>query len=78
MRRLIALFLGYATRLRFPWLAAITACLFLLDVVIPDMIPFADEVLLGLLTAVFASWRRTRVNENGDVGVEVAEGSDAP
>ncbi|MDJ0789576.1 MAG: hypothetical protein QNK05_22510 [Myxococcota bacterium] len=78
MRRLIALLLGYTSRLRFPWLAAITACLFLLDVAIPDMIPFADEVLLGLLTALFASWRRTRVNGDGEGGVERVKGSDAP
>lgn len=75
MRRLIAFFVGYAARLRFPWLAAVTAGLFVLDVLIPDMIPFADEVLLGMLTAVFGSWRRGRGNGDEVDGVERVESS---
>jgi Family of unknown function (DUF6116) len=45
------------SRLKFPQLLAVTAGLFLLDLVIPDLIPFADEILLGLATALFALWR---------------------
>ena len=42
-----------------------TAVLFILDVLIPDMIPFVDEVLLGLLTILLASIRRkTRVGSS--------------
>ena len=40
----------FAAKLRFPTLFLITAGLFLLDLVIPDVIPFADELLLGLGT----------------------------
>ena len=43
--------------MRFPWLFAGTAALFILDVLIPDMIPFVDEVLLGLLTILLATIR---------------------
>ena len=50
----------FAERLRFPQLFVLTAGLFLLDLIVPDLIPFADEVLLGLLTLLFASWRRKR------------------
>jgi hypothetical protein len=56
----IAPILGWATQLRFPWLVAITATLFVLDLAIPDFVPFADEVLLGLLTIVLASFRRRK------------------
>jgi len=45
------------SRLKFPQLLAVTAGLFLLDLVIPDLIPFADEIMLGLATALFALWR---------------------
>ena len=45
------------SRLKFPQLLAVTAGLFLLDLLIPDLIPFADEILLGLATALFALWR---------------------
>jgi hypothetical protein len=48
---------GVTSRLKFPQLLAITAVLFILDVLIPDLIPFADEILLGLATALFALWR---------------------
>lgn len=58
-------FLAWASRLRFPMLFAGTAVLFILDVLIPDMIPFVDEVLLGLLTILLASIRRkTRVGSS--------------
>jgi hypothetical protein len=56
----IAPLMRYASRLRFPWLVAITATLFVLDLAIPDFVPFADEVLLGLLTIVLASFRRRK------------------
>jgi hypothetical protein len=47
-----------AARFRFPYLLLFTASLFVLDLLIPDFIPFADEVLLGLATALFASLRK--------------------
>jgi hypothetical protein len=57
MRKLL---LAFAARLRFPWLFALTAGLFLLDLVVPDPLPFTDELLLGLLTLLFGAWRRRR------------------
>jgi hypothetical protein len=47
--------------LRFPWLLAITAAVFLVDLFVPDFVPLADEVLLGLLTMIFASLKRRSV-----------------
>jgi hypothetical protein len=47
-----------ASRLRFPQLFAFTATLFLLDLVIPDLIPFVDELLLGLATLLLGMWRQ--------------------
>lgn len=46
-----------ATRLRFPQLFAVTLALFLFDLVFPDLVPFVDELLLGLGTALFGLWR---------------------
>lgn len=48
-----------ARRLKFPKLLALTAVLFVVDFVVPDPIPFLDEILLGLATVVFARWRET-------------------
>lgn len=44
----------FADRLRYPQLFVITAGLFVVDLFVPDIIPFADEILLGLLTVLFA------------------------
>lgn len=52
--------LRFASGLRFPYLFAVAAALFLLDLLIPDLIPFADELLLGLVTLILASIRRRR------------------
>ena len=48
-----------AGRLKFPQLFAFTATLFLLDLVIPDLIPFVDEILLGLATLLLGSMKAT-------------------
>jgi len=44
--------------LRFPYLLALTATLFVIDLVVPDVIPWADEILLGLATLLLARIRR--------------------
>ena len=48
-----------AGRLKFPQLFAFTATLFLLDLVIPDLIPFVAEILLGLATLLLGSMKAT-------------------
>ena len=55
---ILAAFLEFADRLRFRQLFLLTAGLFFLDLLIPDMIPFIDELILGLLTLLFAAWRK--------------------
>ncbi|QQR73200.1 MAG: hypothetical protein IPJ17_17210 [Holophagales bacterium] len=46
-----------ATKLKFPQAFGVFVALFLLDLLIPDLIPFADEILLGLAAALFGMWR---------------------
>lgn len=48
----------YAERLRFPYLLLITALLFVFDLFVPDALPMADEILLGLGTLVLAGLRK--------------------
>ncbi len=50
----------YASTLRFPKLLAITAALFVIDLIFPDVVPFVDEILLGLISLLFASLRKRR------------------
>lgn len=55
---LLSRLMRFAAGLRFPKLLALTAALFILDLIIPDMIPFADEILLGLLSLLLASLKK--------------------
>ena len=50
--------LGFLSKLSFPRLFLITAALFVLDTAIPDFIPFADEILLGLGALLFGAIRK--------------------
>jgi len=52
---LLAPLIGFLGRLSFPRLFVLTAALFLADVVVPDFIPFADELLLGLGTLLLGN-----------------------
>jgi len=65
--------LKWAGKLRFPKLFALAAAVFLVDLFVPDFIPFADEILLGLATLLLGSLRRRR-----KTGAEPRGGAAAP
>jgi len=50
--------LAYAARLRFPTLFLIAMGLFVVDLIVPDVVPFVDEILLGLGTLLLSSWKK--------------------
>ena len=52
--------LGFLSKLSFPRLFLITAALFVLDTAIPDFIPFADEILLGLGALILSNWQKPK------------------
>ena len=49
-----------AGRLRHPALFFILVALFLLDLIVPDLLPFVDEAMLGLLAVLAGSWTKRR------------------
>ena len=49
--------------LRFPSLFLILGLVTLLDLLIPDFIPFADEIGLALLTLLFGSWKNRKAGK---------------
>jgi len=57
---LIAFLLRYLGRLRFPYLVLITGTLFVINLVVPDLIPFVDEILLALVTVLLAAFKKPR------------------
>ena len=59
--------MGFAARLRFPTLFFITLALWGVNMVIPDPVPLIDEIVMGLVTLMLATWKKPR-----------APGADAP
>lgn len=53
-------FRAWLEGLRFPMLLLLAAGLFVIDLLVPDAIPFVDEALLALVTIVLARLRRRR------------------
>lgn len=54
--------LRWLARLSYPRLFLLAAGLFVADVVVPDFIPFADELLLGLGTLLLANWKNRKAS----------------
>ncbi len=56
----------FASGLRFPTLFKLVAALFVVDFLVPDLIPFHDEILLALGTLLLGSLK-SRQRPAGDV-----------
>ena len=50
----------FAAGLRYPTLFKIVAALFVLDFLVPDMVPFYDEIVLALGTLLLGSLKSRR------------------
>jgi|TARA_B110000116_G_scaffold19044_1_gene15200 hypothetical protein len=51
---------GWLSRLRSWQLFLVAAALFVADLLIPDPIPFVDEIMLALTTLLLARWKGRR------------------
>jgi hypothetical protein len=60
--------LRWARGLRFRTLTLLTIALFAVNLVVPDAIPFVDELLMGLAALLLASLRKRR-EPDGEVPV---------
>ena len=58
---LINALLNRVARLRFPQLFALTAAVFVIYLLVPYPLPFADEILFVLLTVLFCLWKKGRI-----------------
>jgi hypothetical protein len=61
----------FASGLRFPVLFALVGGLFAVDLLLPDLVPFFDEVMLALGTLLLGSLRKRRPGAG-------AEGASSP
>ncbi len=65
---LIAVLLAFANQLKFKTLFIIVSALFITDLLVPDVIPFIDEIILGLMAIVLANWKKESTQKkNGDL-----------
>ena len=58
--RVLGAFQRFTGGLRFPQLLLLTFILFVGDVLIPDLIPLVDEILLGLITLMLGMWKQKK------------------
>ncbi len=54
--------------LRFPSLFMLFALLTLADIIVPDVIPLADEIGLALLTLLLGLWKDRRAHSRAQAG----------
>ena len=54
--------LRFGATLRFPQLFLLATALLVLDFLIPDLVPFADEIILGLLTLILGAVKKRPVD----------------
>jgi len=59
---------GYLESLRFPVLAILTAVALAVDLLIPDMVPWIDEIALLALTVLLGRIRHSRKAEGPETG----------
>ncbi|WP_323847272.1 DUF6116 family protein [Microbulbifer magnicolonia] len=57
---LVGWFLNYAKKLEHPQLFKWICAIFLVDLFIPDLLPFVDELLLGMATLYLGSRKKRR------------------
>lgn len=75
---LLDIILGFANQLKFKNLFLLILCLFVIDMLVPDMIPMIDEIILGLLTILLANWKKgsSRNKHENIIDGETIDGED--
>jgi hypothetical protein len=58
MNPLLSRLSRYFENLRFPWLMLIAALAFIVNLFVPDAVPFLDEILLGLVAVILGRLKR--------------------
>ena len=66
---LIERFLEFADGLKYRSQFLIILGILVLDLLIPDVIPFFDEIILGLVAVFLANWKKERQIEQEDQSI---------
>jgi hypothetical protein len=65
---LVGIVMRWASGLRFPFVFFLMAILFVLNLFIPDVIPFVDEIIMGLLAVLLANLRKKPESQRAETG----------
>ncbi len=57
---IVSLVLAFANQLKFKNLFLLIISLLIADLLIPDMVPFIDEIILGLLAIILGNWKKEK------------------
>ena len=63
----LAPLLEFANRLKFKNLFLLITVLLILDLLVPDMIPMLDEIILGILAIILGNLKKTPGDGSGTV-----------
>lgn len=58
MKSLKSKVISYLESLRFPVLLLVAIVLFVVNIFVPDVLPFVDEILLALIAAILSRLKR--------------------
>jgi hypothetical protein len=58
VNRIKSKIISYLESLRFPVLLIVTVALFIVNVFVPDVFPFVDEILLALVAVILSRLKR--------------------
>jgi len=67
---IIKTFLKNANQLKFKNIFFLVVGLFIIDLLVPDFIPFIDEIILGLLAIILANWKKERKQDDEGTLIE--------
>lgn len=67
---IIEIFLKNANQLKFRNLFFLVISLFLIDLLVPDFIPFIDEIILGLMAIILANLKKERNQDKEGLLIE--------
>ncbi len=68
---LIGLLMAFADQLKFRNLFVIVIALLLINIIIPDFIPFVDEIILACIAAWLAQKKKALVEDKDPEGVVI-------
>ena len=73
MKSIVSRLSRYLESLRFPWLLLLATVLFVVNLFIPDALPFIDEILLAVVAIILGKLKRKP--ENGDEAANETAGT---